>query len=128
MDIQNDLVLNPALQHIEWCLYPIQVIVSFPASASDTHPKIGLETRHRGVQVSVEFIDALGKYDISIFHMTITVVPRSDAILIIEQLIHKIDSAHFFELLLGRITGYNYFLKAVGVADSLGVSSLSKRP
>ena len=106
MDIQNDLVLNPALQHIKWCLYSIQVIASFPPSASGTHSKIGLETRHRGVQISVEFIDTLGKYNISILDTTIAVVPKSDAILLIEQLIHKIDSAHFFELLLGKVSGY----------------------
>jgi hypothetical protein len=60
MDIQNDLVLNPEIQHVKWCLYPTQVIDCFPPSASDTHPRIGLETRHRGVQISIEFIDALG--------------------------------------------------------------------
>jgi hypothetical protein len=106
MDIQHDLILNPELQHIKWCLYPIQVIASFPASTSDTHPRIGLETRHRGVQISVEFIDTLGKYQVSIFQTTIAVVPKIDAILLIEHLIHKIDSAHFFELLLGKVSGY----------------------
>lgn len=106
MDIQTDLVLNPELQHIKWCLYPIHVVDAFPLSPSDKHPRIGLRTQHRGVQISIEFIDALGKYDVSIFHTTIAIVPKVDAVLIVKQLILKIDSAHGFELLLGKVSGY----------------------
>jgi hypothetical protein len=127
MDIQKELVFNPKLKHIHWSIYEIQVIASFPCSTSNNQNEIGLETRHRGVQISVEFIDSLGKYNISIFETSIAVVPKIDAILIIEQLIYKIDSAHFFELLMGRITRYNNLLKAVGVTNSLSISPLSKR-
>jgi hypothetical protein len=128
MDIQKDLVFNPALKHIEWCLYAIQVSASFPPSASNTYPRIGLKTRHRRVQISVEYIDTLGKYEISIFQTTIAIVPKIDAVSLIEQLIHKIDSAHLFELLMDRITGYHNLLKAVSVAGSLSMSPLSKLP
>jgi len=128
MDIQKELVLNPKLKHIHWSIYEIQVIASFPHSTLNKHNEIGLSTRHRGIQISVEFIGNLGKYKITIFETIIAVVPKIDAILMIEQLIHKIDSAHLFELLLGRITGYNNLLKAVCMAGSLSISPLSKRP
>jgi hypothetical protein len=127
MDIQKDLVFNPALQHIEWYLYAIHVIASFPCSTTSKQNTIGLRTQHRGVQISVKFIDTLGKYDISIFQTTIAVAPKIDAVSVIEKLIHEIDSLYFFELLLGRITGYKNLLEIVGVADSIGVRPLSKR-
>ncbi|MCG9889493.1 MAG: hypothetical protein MH252_00280 [Thermosynechococcaceae cyanobacterium MS004] len=110
MDIQNDLVLNPKLQHIQWHLYPIQVIDCFPPAALDTHPKPGLETRHRGVRIAVEFFDSLGKYSISMAEVTIAVIPKIDALLMIEQLILKIDSTSFVNLLLGRVSGYSKIL------------------
>jgi hypothetical protein len=106
MDIQKELVFNPALQHIEWCLYAIHVHASSPCPLSKKPYEIGLKTCRRGIQISVEFLDSLGKYDLSIDRDTIAVLPKVDAILTIEQLIQRIDSTNFFELFLGRLIGY----------------------
>jgi hypothetical protein len=117
MDIQKELVFNPALQHIEWRLYAIQVHASSPYSASYKHYGIGLKTYHRGIQISVEFLDSLGKYDLSINRDTIAVLPKVDAILTIEQIIQRIDSANFFELRLGRLIGYPTILDYGNLLD-----------
>jgi hypothetical protein len=117
MDIQKDLVFNPALQHVKWCLYGIHVRTSSHCSTSYTHQKLGLKTCHRGIQISVEFLDCLGKYDLSIKHDTIAVLPKRDTILKIEQLIHKIDSANFFKLLLGKLFGYPKILGYASLLD-----------
>jgi hypothetical protein len=106
MDIQTELVLNPALQHIEWCLYAIHVRESSTCSTSNEYQKIGLKTCHKGIWISVEFHEPIGKYDISIDHNTIAVLPKFDAILRIEQLIQKIDSATPFEILVGKLFGF----------------------
>jgi hypothetical protein len=116
MDIQTELVLNPALQHIEWCLYAIHVRVewclyaihvreSSTCSTSNEYQKIGLKTCHKGIWISVEFHEPIGKYDISIDHNTIAVLPKLDAISRIEQLIHRIDSATHLKILLSKLFG-----------------------